>query len=346
MISEQRLPMDGISTAFADATGRRFASADRDEVRGYVGRMFCDHSLDLVNRSARLDTRIANLQCGAVSLTEMSYGADVMIDAGQLENFYLIQIPVAGRSALTLGGSHGAYGPGRGSVQDPEVSLEMFWSADCRKLVARFERRSLERFAEACLGRPLRRCLRFSSWFETGSPLGMQLVGQLQLAIDWARRSAGDPGQQASPLIGRHFESTLMAALLFLQPNEFSTELSSADGGTDPAPVRRVREFLEAHAREPIDVVRLVDVAGVPLRTLHHQFRQTLALTPMQLLRDIRLDRVRQELLAPKPSTSVTQVALDWGFEHLGRFASAYRLRFGETPRDTLRRHRGIALDG
>jgi AraC-like DNA-binding protein len=35
---------------------------------------------------------------------------------------------------------------------------------------------------------------------------------------------------------------------------------------------------------------------------------------------------------------TVAAVAHRWGFAHLGRFASAYRCRFGEPPSDTLRR--------
>ena len=132
VFSAQHTNAEVIPAGLSGVAGRRFMSSDRDEVRGYVGAMFCDHSLDLVNSGGRLDTRIAHLRCGSVSLTDMSYGADVMIDAGRLENFYLVQIPVAGRSGLSLGGKHGDYGPGRASVQDPNVPLAMFWSADCR----------------------------------------------------------------------------------------------------------------------------------------------------------------------------------------------------------------------
>lgn len=223
------------------------------------------------------------------------------------------------------------------------MPLEMYWSADCRKVVARFDRTGFERFAEAYLGRPLRHCLHFAPWFETGSPLGLQLVAQVQAAVQCARQT-GD--RATSALVERHLETTLMAALLLLQPHEFSSDLARSDASPDPTPVRRVRDFLEAHAHEPIDMVQLAEVAGVPLRTLHHQFRQSLGLSPMQLLREIRLDRVRRELLDPRPSTSVTDCALNWGFEHLGRFAIAYRHRFGETPRDTLRRRRQVALGG
>ena len=34
---------------------------------------------------------------------------------------------------------------------------------------------------------------------------------------------------------------------------------------------------------------------------------------------------------------SVSEVATRWGFTHLGRFAGAYRLRYGVPPSQTLR---------
>lgn len=323
----------------ADVAGQRFMSNDRDEVRGYVGRMYCDHSLDLVNADGRLDTRIAHLRCGGVALTDMSYGADVMIDAGRLEDFYLVQIPVAGRSGLSLGGKHGDYGPGRASVQNPQVPLAMYWSGDCRKLVLRYDRAGFERFVEACVGRPLRGCVDFEPWFDTDSRLGAMLIQQVQAVIGMARHGAA--GGAVPALLERHLETTLMGMLLFLQPHDLTAQLTQATPGADPAPVRRVRDYLEAHAHEPIDLADLVAVAGVPLRTLHHQFRHVLGVSPMQLLRDIRLDRVRAELASPHETTNVTQAAMNWGFEHLGRFAVAYRRRFGETPRETLGRQRG-----
>jgi AraC-like DNA-binding protein len=38
---------------------------------------------------------------------------------------------------------------------------------------------------------------------------------------------------------------------------------------------------------------------------------------------------------------SVTDVAFRWGFTHPGRFADAYRERFGQASSETLRRARG-----
>src|SRR4029078_5881038 len=77
-------------------------------------------------------------------------------------------------------------------------------------------------------------------------------------------------------------------------------------------------------------------------RTLHKRFRRFLSCTPMEFLRDLRLDRVRQDLLEASPGANITEVAMRWGLTHLGRFAARYRERYGESPSATLRRGRGF----
>ncbi|MGA7540716.1 MAG: helix-turn-helix domain-containing protein [Steroidobacteraceae bacterium] len=57
-------------------------------------------------------------------------------------------------------------------------------------------------------------------------------------------------------------------------------------------------------------------------------------------LREIRLQRVRKQLLAAGEQTSVTAVALENGFLPLPRFSGYYRAAFGESPVATLQRNR------
>jgi transcriptional regulator GlxA family with amidase domain len=61
----------------------------------------------------------------------------------------------------------------------------------------------------------------------------------------------------------------------------------------------------------------------------------------MRFLQNLRLDATHRELLAAEPGErTVTDVAFARGISHLGRFAGAYRERFGECPSETLgRRH-------
>ena len=83
--------------------------------------------------------------------------------------------------------------------------------------------------------------------------------------------------------------------------------------------------------------IDLAEIAGVSVRRLQQAFREHLGTTPFAHLHDLRLDRIHDDLVHGRGGT-VTEVALSWGITHLGRFAAAYRERFGELPSQTLAR--------
>ena len=107
---------------------------------------------------------------------------------------------------------------------------------------------------------------------------------------------------------------------------------------------KRAEEYLRAHADSAVSVGDLCEIAGVNQRTLFHGFRERYGVAPMAYLKLYRLNRVRAELSRADfgdPGASVTRIATNWGFCHLGRFSVDYRTLFGECPIETLKRPSG-----
>ncbi|WMS41323.1 AraC family transcriptional regulator [Acuticoccus sp. MNP-M23] len=104
--------------------------------------------------------------------------------------------------------------------------------------------------------------------------------------------------------------------------------------------VRRIEELMREHHGDPLTVSELAGAVGLGKRSLQLAFKRHRDTTPRAALRRIRLDEARQRFAAADPDESVTSIALDTGFTHLGRFAVEYRSAFGESPSDTLRRAR------
>jgi AraC-like DNA-binding protein len=103
--------------------------------------------------------------------------------------------------------------------------------------------------------------------------------------------------------------------------------------------VKTAEDYALSHVDERVYVTDLCRSAAVSERTLEYAFKEVLGLTPVAYLIRLRLHRVRQALLAATHgSTTVSAVALDWGFWHFGEFSRAYKDCFGELPSDTLRR--------
>jgi len=109
----------------------------------------------------------------------------------------------------------------------------------------------------------------------------------------------------------------------------------------DAAIVTACIERAEAIGRVPgLAEMRLA--AHVSERRLRRAFVHEYGVPPARFFRRWALDRARRHLLERgDDSTSVTRVALDVGFRHLGRFAAYYRSQFGELPSATLGRSTG-----
>lgn len=105
---------------------------------------------------------------------------------------------------------------------------------------------------------------------------------------------------------------------------------------------RRVRaavEFIHANAATALTVSDIAAAAGLSVRGLQESFQRALDRTPMQYLREVRLRRAQEDLVRGSiEDTTVADVARRWGFSHMGRFSSEYLQRFGEYPKNTLRR--------
>jgi AraC-like DNA-binding protein/TolB-like protein len=105
-----------------------------------------------------------------------------------------------------------------------------------------------------------------------------------------------------------------------------------------PRSLKRAIEKLEAEPERPWRFCDLASVCGVSPRTLQKHFRRFLGRAPRTYLRELRFGQARRELLVGRERTSITEIATRCGFAHLGRFATEYRRRYGESPSATLQR--------
>ena len=97
---------------------------------------------------------------------------------------------------------------------------------------------------------------------------------------------------------------------------------------------RRAAGILKERCREDLSMSDLCEAVGANRRTLHLGFLELYGIPPMKYLRALRLCRVRREIRESRrdPDIRVTDVAMAWGFSHLGRFSADYRSFFGELP--------------
>ena len=109
--------------------------------------------------------------------------------------------------------------------------------------------------------------------------------------------------------------------------------------------VRRCEDYtLNLEGRRPY-MSELCEAAHVSERTLQKAFKDIMGMSPVTYLHRLRLHRARDELRkAQSGSTTVTDVAMKWGFWHFGEFSRAYRNCFGEVPSMTLKRKSNVRI--
>lgn len=126
-----------------------------------------------------------------------------------------------------------------------------------------------------------------------------------------------------------------------------SPAILNADEGSSRLPMsveRRtlntVCDYIKAHIDESITLTRLEQISGFSRRTLQYAFLRHFACTPMQWVRERRLELARALLTHSECNASITQVALTCGFSISGLFSQYYVVRYGERPSATLERCR------
>ena len=106
-----------------------------------------------------------------------------------------------------------------------------------------------------------------------------------------------------------------------------------------PAYLGDAVSFIMTNLENTFQLNDVAAAASVSERTLHLAFQANFGVPVMAFVRHRRLELAyRQLLAADENSVSVTVVALSSGFQHLGRFSSAYREYFNELPSETLKR--------
>jgi AraC-like DNA-binding protein len=140
-----------------------------------------------------------------------------------------------------------------------------------------------------------------------------------------------------SPFAIAEQQGAVVEAMLHVVGADQGPQPSQLENRRNVTRLAHIEDWITANIAGPITRADLCDISGLSARALTRAFASRHGRGPLQFVRDRRVEAVQRILLGSKPEeTTVTQVAMDMGFLHLGRFATDYRARFGESPSDTL----------
>lgn len=310
-----------------------FKSSDIAESEAVLSRTLCPHVL-MAPSGGAVETiqNIARLQQS--DLVYVRYGIPVRVAKASIEDYYLFIVPHNGRSVVYVEGQEIPGAPGSGCLISAGHTFRIDSDGAASSLVWRVKRRALEDCARLVMGQDFHNPISFTPAMRLDQGAASGIGRTLNFMVSELGR--GDNIFEAGYALER-LEQSLMHAIIALQPSNINHAAASGRASIAPRCVRRVEEYVNANAGEPITLSDLVGVSGVCGRTLFRNFRLFRNVSPMEYLRQTRIRLVRQSLLQSSGAEPVTSILTKWGITQFGRFAADYRKHYGELPSETLR---------
>lgn len=309
-----------------------------DEAREAVTDVYLPHDLSTDAGGDDLDMTLNAVEKRLFTAGFLTYGAHTTLVMPPTEDSHHVNLTTSGSTHAVRSDGDRAVTEARrsGLILHPEQTNTVSWDPDAEQIILKVPRTSIEAHLTDLLGKPVNTPIDFDFGLDLTTPAGSSLLASVEFLI----RELDRPGGIADmPLALDQLESFIMSQLLVAGNHPYRDALVRPAGQVNLGRLQPVVDFIEMNVDEPLTPAELAKVGNMSVRTLHASFQRHFGMSPMAYVRKERLEQVRAELLANRDAElQVTEVAMRWGFFHLGRFAQQYKERYGETPSETLRR--------
>lgn len=321
-------------TAPAPTDVAQFRSKDVDHARSVLNRFYYPIAVGVPDGAEGFGLDMRMIQVGPLTVGRLSFAGPVTLTAVDLDAYH-VTMPIRGRVRARHAGHEVMAEPSIGAVFGPSGRIRTLHSARSSQLDIKIERAALDAELAGLLGRPLDGPIDLPPSITLSDGPARSWRRLVRLLHD----EAGQPHSLlAHPLIADRMRHAVMTGLLFSVPHRYCDALRAPARPGAPRAVQRAVDAIHDEPERSFTVADLAEIAGVSVRSLQEGFRRHVGCSPMAYLQQARLARVHEELGSADPSlVTVAAVAHRWGFAHLGRFASAYRARFGIPPSTRLR---------
>lgn len=263
-------------------------------------------------------------------IIDVEYGTDVEKITIPENGSYLISAINAGTAQFELSGKEIDGRPGSVVALSAGMHQRILHQADTRKTVVVIPKENLQAYLQQLNGSTGQEAPDFQ--IAAADPVfARRWMSFLAFVHETTR--AGTLSVASEMLIEEQF----MRLLLEHHPHTH-VESVRRTSSVQPYVVREAQRFIEREAHRPLSIGEIATAAGCSIRSLQRGFEENLKTTPRAYLVAKRLELARTALATAARETTVTQIATDLGFMHLGQFAAAFKARFGLSPRAMLRR--------
>ncbi|MFI2428624.1 AraC family transcriptional regulator [Streptomyces sp. NPDC018955] len=307
---------------------------DIAEAQMGVGASYCWHELTVTGRPVQFHAVQTQVSLGEIAIHRLSYGAPVHVEPVPLGNWVLVSAPLRGALTIRSGRVERTLAVGESVAIDPYRPFSLTWETDCQLQTIRLPRHVVEEAAEVA-GVASEGTVRFG----IGAPVTPMAARSWQAVTALLKQEATQQGAFSRfPLLTEQLTRTLAMALVNTHPVVDADE-GGRPGRVLPRALRRAVELVEREPETDLSIPVLAAAASLSPRALQEGFRRHMDMTPTEYVRRVRMARAHDMLAQadPQSGVSVTQIACQWGFTNLGRFARDYQRHYGQLPSTTLR---------
>jgi len=157
------------------------------------------------------------------------------------------------------------------------------------------------------------------------------------LSITKITPALADPLLRLVRLLDTPNEIAIMAPMLkreinfrLLQTEQFDLLSQAAIGDGKLRRVSHAISWIKENLASPLSIEDLARQVHMSPSSLHHQFKEVTALSPLQYQKRLRLQKARQMIMTDK--TSAEKIAYIVGYESPSQFSREYARLFGQPP--------------
>ncbi len=313
-----------------------FRTRSPEQAMDVRGAAFYPHRLRLLGSSNNFALKQRVSHVGPITVGDTVYETDVAVEFDDNRANYHVLIPLTGWLESRYRGQPLISTPTLASIYRPDAEMAAtWWPGGSRHLAVKIDQEAVDRALESLIQGSLSSPIEFDPSLPLKAGAAQEWVRLLLLV----HRQLENPHSMVRhSLVLAPLVESLIHGFLLVANHPFRESIAAPAEPGRSAAVSDAMALIEAGPHLPLTTSQLAMQCHVSVRSLQEGFRRQLGMSPMAYLREVRLRRAHSELRSAHPShTTVAAVAHRWGFTHLGRFATAHKLMYGETPHQALR---------
>lgn len=308
-----------------------FNQAHPLEVSDYINSHIGHHTLlsESVKNRKSLPSQLKHRNFAELGLSSIRYGNEVKIHCADLNDIYHFQVVTQGQCCWQFEEESLLLKPGQALMMNPHENMDISYSADCEKVIVKVPQAFINNL---CLEQnkviPNSGVLFERKVIELNKSLGF--LSLMDAILHEANDSEIDCLQLQPPY------RNLLIRKLFQQFD--NNTQNSQDPELNDRCFTTLLHHIESNIKQDISIEELANVAHISVRKVYNIFAKHYHITPKAFIKQSKLKHLRKEIVLNSDIRNVTEIALDYGFLHLGRFSSDYKKMFSELPSETLKR--------